>query len=52
MGLKERIGTEMQQAMKSGDKTRLETLRTLRAALQEKEIFGNGTGSKPPLWNG
>jgi hypothetical protein len=44
MGLKERIGSEMQQAMKSGDKTRLETLRTILAALQEKEIEKRGSG--------
>ena len=38
MSLKERISEDLKKAMKSGDKERLETLRTLRAALLEKEI--------------
>jgi uncharacterized protein YqeY len=38
MALKERISLEMQGAMKAQDRVRLETLRTLRAALMEKEI--------------
>jgi uncharacterized protein len=43
MGLKEKIGDDLKAAMKSGDKTRLETLRTLRAALLEKEIEKRGS---------
>jgi hypothetical protein len=35
----------MQAAMKSGDTTRLSTLRTLRAALKEKEIDRRGSGT-------
>jgi uncharacterized protein YqeY len=38
MALKERISEELKAAMKSGDRIRLETLRTLRATLMEKEI--------------
>jgi uncharacterized protein YqeY len=37
MTLKEKIAADLQKAMKSGDRTRLETLRTVRAALLEKE---------------
>lgn len=44
MTLKERISEELKAAMKSGDKLRLETLRTLRATLMEKEIQLRGTG--------
>ncbi|MEK9136459.1 MAG: GatB/YqeY domain-containing protein, partial [Bacteroidota bacterium] len=44
MGLKEQISDEIKAAMKMPDKTRLETLRTLRAALMEKEIEKRGTG--------
>jgi len=42
MGLKEKISDDLKGAMKSGDKIRLETLRTLRAALMEKEIEHRG----------
>jgi uncharacterized protein YqeY len=44
MGLKERISEDLKAAMKSGDKLRLETLRTVRAALMEKEIERRGAG--------
>jgi uncharacterized protein YqeY len=44
MALKERISEELKAAMKSGDKIRLETLRTIRAALMEKEIEKRGSG--------
>jgi len=37
MTLQEKITADLQRAMKAGDKTRLETLRTVRAALLEKE---------------
>ena len=43
MGLKEKISDDLKTAMKSGDKIRLETLRTLRAVLMEKEIEKRGT---------
>jgi uncharacterized protein len=43
MTLKEKIIEDMKLAMKSGDKIRLETLRTLRAALLEKEIDRRGS---------
>ncbi len=38
MGLDERLVEEMKQAMKSGDKLRLSTIRMIRSALQNKEI--------------
>lgn len=44
MGLKEKISDDMKVAMKSGDRLRLETLRTLRAVLLEKEIERRGSG--------
>lgn len=45
MGLKETISDDLKAAMKSGDKIRLETLRTLRAVLIEKEIEKRGSGN-------
>jgi len=45
MALKEKISEEMKAAMKSGEKLRLETLRTIRAALMEKEIEKRGSGT-------
>ena len=44
MGLKEKIADQMKAAMKSKDHLRLETLRTIRAALMEKEIERRGAG--------
>ncbi|MEW6511916.1 MAG: GatB/YqeY domain-containing protein [Bacteroidota bacterium] len=44
MTLRERISNDLKTAMKSGDKTRLETLRTLRAFLMEREIEKRGPG--------
>jgi uncharacterized protein YqeY len=44
MTLKEKISDDLKTAMKSGDKLRLETLRTLRATLMEREIEMRGTG--------
>lgn len=44
MGLMERISEDLKHAMKIGDKLRLETLRSLRAQLQEKEIAKRGHG--------
>jgi uncharacterized protein YqeY len=45
MALKETISDDMKKAMKSGDRLRLETLRTLRAVLLEKEIEKRGSGN-------
>jgi uncharacterized protein YqeY len=45
MVLKEKIGEDLKAAMKSGDKIRLETLRTIRAALLEREIEKRGSGN-------
>lgn len=44
MTLKEKISDDLKAAMKSGDRLRLETLRTLRAALMEREIELRGSG--------
>ena len=45
MGLKEQISDEIKVAMKSPDKIRLETLRTIRAALMERDIEKRGSGN-------
>ena len=45
MALKETISQDLKNAMKSGEKLRLETLRTIRAALLEKEIEKRGSGN-------
>lgn len=45
MGLKEQLTTDIQRSMKSNDRLRLETLRSIRAALLEREIEKRGTGS-------
>jgi len=45
MGLKEHIADQMKAAMKGRDQLRLETLRTIRAALMEKEIERRGAGA-------
>ncbi len=42
----ERINSDFSAAMKAGDKTKLETLRSLRAALKEREIALRGKGEK------
>ncbi len=38
MGLKERIDQDLKAAMKSGDKNRMNSVRSIRAALLEKEV--------------
>lgn len=38
MSLKEKINDELKAAMKSGDRTRLNVIRSIRAALLEKEV--------------
>ncbi len=38
MSLEERVADEMKQAMKTGDKLRLSTIRMIRSALKNKEI--------------
>ena len=45
MSLKETIMRDLQSAMKKGDTVRLSTLRTIKAALLEKEIALRGTTS-------
>jgi uncharacterized protein YqeY len=44
MEMKERISEDLKTAMKGGNKVRLEALRSLRAALLEKEIERRGSG--------
>ncbi|MBX2993107.1 MAG: GatB/YqeY domain-containing protein [Bacteroidetes bacterium] len=44
MGLTEKISEDIKSAMKSGERLRLETLRTLRAVLMEKAIELRGSG--------
>jgi len=45
MSLQEKIIVDLRTAMKSGDTLRLATLRTLRAALLEKQIERRGSGA-------
>ncbi|HAL56186.1 MAG TPA: glutamyl-tRNA amidotransferase [Bacteroidetes bacterium] len=42
MSLNERINSDMKEAMKSGERTRLETLRTIRAHIIELQKRGTG----------
>lgn len=42
MSLKDKINEELKQAMKSGDKLRLETIRSIRAGILEYEKSGKG----------
>ncbi len=42
----EQINDDFKQAMKSGDKVKLETLRSLRAALKDREIALRGEGKE------
>lgn len=42
MSLKDKINEELKSAMKSGDKLRLETIRSIRAAILEYEKSGKG----------
>jgi uncharacterized protein YqeY len=46
MNLNEKIASDLTRAMKAGEKLRLETLRTLRAALMEKAIEKRGSGKE------
>jgi uncharacterized protein YqeY len=42
MSLKEKINTDLKDSMKSGDKLRLETIRSIRALILEFEKSGSG----------
>ncbi len=42
MNLKEKINNDLKDAMKSGDKIRLETIRSIRALILEFEKSGSG----------
>lgn len=42
MNLKERINQDLKEAMKSGDKVKLETIRSIRASILEFEKSGAG----------
>ncbi|HSG27026.1 MAG TPA: GatB/YqeY domain-containing protein [Candidatus Krumholzibacterium sp.] len=48
MPLVEKISADVKAAMKSGDKLRLETLRTVLAALKEKEVEKRTSGGMKP----
>ncbi len=43
MSLKDKINTDLKEAMKSGDKVRLETIRSIRALILEYEKSGKKT---------
>ncbi len=47
MQLRERFTAEMKEAMKSGDKGRLATVRMIQAALKDKDIEARGLGKDP-----
>ena len=47
MNLKEKINEDMKSAMKSGDKVRLETVRSIRALILEFEKSGAGKQLNP-----
>jgi uncharacterized protein len=49
MGLKEKINEDLKTAMKSGDKLRLETLRSVRALILEFEKSGSGKEFTPEI---
>jgi uncharacterized protein YqeY len=48
MAMMERIADDMKLAMKAGDKLRLETLRTLKAAFLEKQVEKRPAGAITP----
>ncbi len=47
MSLKEKINDDLKSAMKSGDKTRLQTIRSIRALILEFEKSGKDKELKP-----
>jgi len=47
MSLRERFTAEMKEAMKSGDKSKLATVRMIQAALKDKDIEARGLGKDP-----
>jgi uncharacterized protein YqeY len=49
MNLTEKINADLKEAMKSGDKTRLETVRSIRAIILEFEKSGSGKVLTPEL---
>ncbi len=48
MGMNDKISADLKIAMKAGDKVRVETLRTLRAALLEKDVEKRTAGGMTP----
>ncbi len=48
MALLEKVSEDMKGAMKSGEKLRLETLRTIRAGLLEKQVEKRPSGGMTP----
>lgn len=47
MNLKDKINTDLKEAMKSGDKIRLQTIRSIRALILEFEKSGSGKELTP-----
>jgi hypothetical protein len=47
MSLKDKINNDLKEAMKSGDKVRLETIRSIRALILEYEKSGKKTDMTP-----
>src|SRR3954468_9867904 len=47
MSLRERFTAEMKESMKSGDKSKLATIRMIQAALKDKDIEARGLGKEP-----
>ncbi|TAK56340.1 MAG: GatB/YqeY domain-containing protein, partial [Bacteroidetes bacterium] len=48
MSMIEKIAEDLKTAMKAGEKVRLETLRTIRAGLLEKQVEKRPTGGMTP----
>jgi uncharacterized protein len=47
MDLRQRLPEAMKEAMKAGDKARLNTIRLIQAALKDKDIEARGLGKEP-----
>jgi len=46
MGLRERIGTDLKEAMKAREADRLSTLRLINAAIKDRDIAARGDGAE------
>jgi uncharacterized protein len=47
MDLRQRLADAMKEAMKAGDKPRLNTIRLIQSALKDKDIESRGLGKEP-----